>query len=182
MMRPRLSGRDRLIVGLLGFFVVIAFTLELYWLRHRATLVADAETNLLARLFRIYGDCDRAYYDAVSPLAIGLEGINVYFTQALNLLLIWAIVRRRVWRYPLQLALGAYVAYSVLLYFVTAHVAGYPNMRVRGVYGFALFYGVNLPWLVANLYLVRDATRAITSPLSAEARRRRPARADCAPS
>lgn len=163
MKRAPLLLRDRAILGLLGFFVLVAFTLELYWLRHSTTLVADAEGNWMAKLFRIYGACDRAYFEAPSPLTLTLEGLNVYFTQALGLLIMWGIVKRRPWRYPLQLAVGAYVSYSVVLYFLTAQVGGFADMRERSLYGFALFYGVNLPWLAAHLYLVLDAGRAITA-------------------
>lgn len=161
--------RDRVTVGLLAFFVAIALTLELYWLRAGATLVADARTSFFARLFQIYGDCDRGYFDARSPLAVALEGINVYFTQALNLALLWAILKRRPWRHPLQLAVGAYLAYSVVLYFLEAQVAGYPAMRYRSLYTFGLFYGANLPWLAFNLWLVADSAVAITRRFAGDA-------------
>jgi len=159
--RRPMSRSDRLILGLLCFFILIAFSLELYWLIYRDELVARAPTELFARLFQIYGDADRAYYDRISPLAIGLEGINVYFTQLLNVLLMYAIVARRHWRHTLQLLLGSYLAYSVILYFYAAHVVDYPDMRYQSAYTFFLFYATNLPWLLGYGYMALDSIRAI---------------------
>ncbi len=156
-----MSRRDRILLGLLCFYILIALSLELYWLIYRDELVARAPTELFARLFQIYGDADRAYYDRISPLAIGLEGINVYFTQILNVLLMYAIVARRHWRHTLQLLLGSYVTYSVVLYFYAAHVVDYPDMRYQSAYTFFLFYATNLPWLLGYGYMAHDSIRAI---------------------
>jgi hypothetical protein len=141
---------------------VVAGTLELWWLAHdSAQLVAMRHTNLLARAFDCYGACDTAYFESRTPFAFSLELLNVGFTQILNVAIIWAILRRAPWRYPLQLAVGAYVSYSVVLYFMVAHVSGYELMRVRSPASFALLYGVNAPWLLGHLYLAWDAASAI---------------------
>lgn len=160
-----MSRRDRVILGLLCFFILIAFSLELYWLIFRDELVARAPHELFARLFQIYGDADRAYYDRVNPFSIGLEGINVYFSQLLNVALIYAIVARRYWRHTLQLLLGSYLTYSVVLYFYAAHVTGYPDMRYQSAYTFFLFYVTNLPWLLGYGYMAADSIRAIHARL-----------------
>jgi len=165
--RRPMSRRDRVILGLLCFYVLIALSLELYWLNYRDELVARAPHELFARLFQIYGDADRAYYDRVTPLAIGLEGINVYFTQILNVLLVYAIVARRTWRHTLQLLLGSYVTYSVILYFYAAHATGYPDMRYQSAYTYFLFYAPNLPWLLGYGYMVLDSIRAIHRHIAA---------------
>jgi len=156
-----MSRRDRVILGLLTFFLCIAVSLELYWLVYRDQLVARAPHELFARLFQIYGDADRAYYDRVSPLAIALEGINVYFTQLLNIWLMVAIVGRRHYRHVLQLLVGSYLTYSVILYFWAAHVTGYPDMRYQSPYTFFLFYAPNLPWLLGYAYMAWDSCRAL---------------------
>jgi hypothetical protein len=158
-----LSARDRFIVGMLVFFLIVAFTLELWWLLHSpAERVALQDRSLIAHLFAVYAPCDRNYFDLPSPFATCLEGINVYFTQLLNLSLIFAIVRRRSYRYPLQLIIGSYLSYSLILYFLVGHVSGYASMSYRSAYTYFLFYGVNAPWLLGHLYLLWDATRAIT--------------------
>jgi hypothetical protein len=157
----RLPAGDRVVLGILGFFAVVAFSCELFWLVHARELPQLAPTRAMARLFRVYGDADRSYYDAVTPLSLALEGLNVCFTQALGVWLMLAIVRRRDYRHALQLALGAYLAYSVVLYFLRAHLSGYAEMRYRSGATFLLFYGVNLPWLVGPLYLICDSVRAI---------------------
>lgn len=164
-----MSRRDRVILGLLCFYILIAFSLELYWLIYRDELVDRAPRELFARLFEIYGDADRAYYDRISPLAIGLESINVYFTQLLNLLLIHAIVARTHHRHTLQLLLGSYLAYSVVLYFWAAHVAGYPDMRYQSPYTFFLFYATNMPWLLGYAYMAYDSIRAIHARMRSDA-------------
>ena len=156
-----MSRRDRIILVLLSFFLCIAFSLELYWLIYRDELVARAPHELFARLFQIYGDADRAYYDRVSALAIGLEGINVYFTQLLNVWLMIAIIGRRHYRHVLQLLVGSYLTYSVVLYFWAAHVTGYPDMRYPSPYTFFLFYAPNLPWLLGYAYMAWDSVRAL---------------------
>jgi hypothetical protein len=159
---PSLSLRDRVCVVLLTFFVLVGFTLELWWLRHGpGERVLARGDSFSAHLFDIYGACDRNYFESRTPFTVALEAINVYFTQALNLWLICAILRRKPYRYPLQLAVGAYVSYSVALYFLVAHVGGYPDMRYRSRYTFFLFFGVNAPWLLGHLYLVADAWLAV---------------------
>lgn len=165
----RLGPRDRATLVLLGFYLLVAFTFEVYWLVNARALPERAPTDLWARLFSIYGDCDRAYYDRVTPLALCLEGINVLFTQALNALLIFGIVKARPWRHPLQLAVSAYLSYSVVLYFLEAHVSGYANMRYRSAYTYALFYGVNAPWLLGHLWMAWDSFVTLTGQARARA-------------
>lgn len=178
-----MSRRDRITIGLIGFFALIAFTLELYFLVYHRELRARADTQLFARLFAIYGAADRAYFDPVSPLALALEGINVFVMQPLCLLLVYAIVKRRPYRWPLQLGVGAYLCLSVVLYFMVAIVSGYENMPVRSGTAFALFYGANLPWLVGYGWLALEAGRAIARTLGEAAPRdaRQPAHQDAAP-
>src|ERR1700742_3545226 len=111
-----MNRRDRFTVGLLVSFVLIAATLELYFLVFHRELVARAPTQLFARLFSIYGVADRGYYDRVSPFALALEGINVFVMQPLCALIVYAIARGRAYRWPLQLAVGRYLSVSVVLY------------------------------------------------------------------
>lgn len=160
-----MSRSDRITLGLLTFFLCIAFSLELYWLVCRDELVTRAPQELFARLFQIYGDADRAYYDRVSALAIGLEGINVYFTQLLNVWLMVAIVARRHYRHVLQLLVSSYLTYSVILYFWCAHVTGYPDMRYRSAYTFFLFYVTNFPWVLGYGWMAWVSARALSAAM-----------------
>ena len=147
-----LSVSDRVAIGLLGFFVVMAFTIELYFILHYRDI--REQTGFFASCYRIYGAGDTAYYgrgDLYVPLA--LETINVFFTQGLNALLIWGIVKRRAWRHPLQLVVSSYLAYSVLLYFWIQHVSGYAQMPEHNGWGYFIFYVPNLPWLLAHLWM-----------------------------
>lgn len=156
-----MSRRDKATLALLGFFFLIAFTIELYYVVAHDRIVAEAGHNPLAWLLAIYGPSDRAYFDAPSPLTITLEGFNVVVTQPLGIALALAVWRRRNWRWPLQVAIGAYVTYSVVLYFAIAQVSGFAGMRDHSVRSFAIFYGANLPWLAGYAWLMWDAAREI---------------------
>src|SRR4051812_36146675 len=123
-----MSRRDRVTIGVLAFFALVAVTLELYFLVHHRDLVARAPTQLFARLFAIYGAADRSYYDAVSPLALAFEGINVFVMQPLCGLVVYAFVRGRAWRWPLQLAVGSCLSLSVVLYYTVVVLSGYADM------------------------------------------------------
>ena len=125
-----MSRRDKATLALIGFFFVIASTIELYFLVAHGRLVAAASHHPLAWLLSLYGPSDRAYFDAPSSLALSFEGLQVAVTQPLGAALAYAIVRRRAWRWPLQLAVGAYVTYSVILYFLVAHVSGSPACAI----------------------------------------------------
>lgn len=164
-----LSASERVIIGLLTFFLIIAFTLELYWIVFNDSLVARADHELFARLFQIYGDADRAYFDRITPMAIGLEQINVFVTQIVNVWLLWAIVQRVYYRHVLQLLVGSYLTYSVVLYFWAAHVTGYPDMRYQSPYTFFLFYAPNLPWLLGYAYMSLDSIRHLCARLRGDA-------------
>ena len=125
-------------------------------------------TGLMVDLLRLYSAADNAYYGPVHAFPLALESFNVFFTQPLNLWLIWAILKRRPYRHALQLALGAYVSYSVILYFWTTHLAGYDRMNGVSAGNLFLFFTPNLPWLVAHLYMAWDSGQAISRRFEAE--------------
>ena len=158
---------DRVALALLAFFIAIGLTVELYWILFNDQLVARADHELFAWLFKIYGDADRGYYDRISPTAVGLEQINVFVSQLANLWLMWAIIQRTYYRHVLQLALGSYLTYSVVLYFWAAHACGYPDMRYHSAYTYFLFYAPNLPWLLGYAFLAVHAARALLARLRA---------------
>ena len=158
----RLSWHDRIILGLLCFFIAVALTVELYWIVYHNELPRRSQTDFLAYLFAIYSAGDQAYYRHVSYFALGLETINVFFTQFAHIWLIFAIVKRRPYRHALQLAISSYLAYSVVLYFWVAHLSGYENMPTKNPYAFFIFVTPNLPWLLANIYLAAHSVAVIT--------------------
>jgi len=162
MIAPPLPRKDWLIILLLSFFLLMACTVELYWVLYADQLVARSQTDRLASWFRFYGEADRAYYDHVTPFARGLETLNVFITQWLNLGLLYAILKRKPYRYALQLTLGSYLSYSVVLYFWTIHLSGYAGMQQRSFANFFLLITPNLPWLFGYLYLAYDAFQAIS--------------------
>ena len=158
-----LTARDKGIVILLAFFLLIAFSMELYWIVYAASLVQRSGEEWIAYLYSIYGEADRAYFDSVTPFTLGLETINVFVTQILNLWLIWAILADKKYRYALQLTVGSYLTYSVLLYFWVFHLSGYADMKYQSPYTFFVLIVPNLPWLIGYFYLAWDAFRAIAA-------------------
>ncbi|GHF53267.1 hypothetical protein GCM10010218_38390 [Streptomyces mashuensis] len=158
--RPAPASGDRMVLGFLAFSLTAALTLELYFVLHAQDL--DERHDLFARGFQLYGRGDRTYAgqgDVYLPFA--LETINLCVVQVLNCALAHAVVRRRAWRHPLQLAIGSYLSGSVVLYFWHAHAAGYPDMPHHSVGGYVLFYVPNLPWLVGNLWMAAASFRAL---------------------
>jgi hypothetical protein len=153
--------RDRVAVILYSFFLLMAFTVELYWLWNSGSL--PERKDLLARGFAFYGLGDRGYHDHVSTFEIGLESFNVFFTQILNASVIVGILRKRVWRYPMQLAVSSYVCYSTTLYLLSNHLWGYPEMPRHDLASMLIFYVPNLPWVIGNAWLSWDAGSGISA-------------------
>lgn len=171
---------NRVAAGLILFFLVFAVTVDFYWLRNHDRLPDLASSSWVARMYRDYATADRAYYDRVSKLEVGLETLNVWVTPVFYLLLLYGLARRRPWRYPLQMAVGSWVAYSVLLDYWIAWIGGYAGMQVHSFANFFKFFGANAPWLAGHVYLIADAARAILPVLGAlreqESRRTAPVR------
>ena len=160
-----MSSRDRASAVLVLFFILAAFTLETYFVRNSGRL--PERHDIAARAFAFYGQGDRGYFDRVTTFERGLESFKVLVTQALNLLLLVGILRRTLWRYPLQLGVCSYVCYSTALYLVSNHLSGYAGMPRHDLAGFLIFYLPNLPWLAGNIWLAWDAARAISSAFGA---------------
>ena len=156
-----MPARDRAAFTLVLLFVLAALTLELYFVVHHDHLSGRAD--LAARAFAFYGRGDRGYYDHVSNFELGLESFNILFTQGLNLLLLAGILRRSVWRYPLQLSVSSYVCYSTTLYLLSNHLSEYAEMPRHDVASMLIFYGPNLPWVLGTGWLAWDAVRAIST-------------------
>ena len=155
-----LSRKDRTIIGLLVFFTVFNVTLDLWFVWHAHGLEALVGRHWLADLWAIYAPIDRFWI--VGAWSLAQERLNVYVTTLVNVWLIAAIVRRAPYRHALQLTLGSYLSYSVVLYYFAAHTGGYPGMQHHTALNLALFYGITLPWLLAHFYLAWDSFVAIT--------------------
>ncbi|GAA2511906.1 hypothetical protein [Streptomyces gobitricini] len=156
----RRTTEDRITLGFLAFSLLLAFTLELYFILHFDDI--HRQNHLFADLFSIYAAGDRSYFgqgDIHFPLA--LETLHVCVTQLLNALIAVAVLRGSPYRYPLQLAVSSYVSYSVVLYFWTAVLDGYAHMPEKTAWGYFIFYAPNLPWLAGNLLLAWFAFRAV---------------------
>jgi cholestenol Delta-isomerase len=157
--RP-LPARDKVILGMLGFFTLfnIAVDLPLVW--HAREIPSLVGQRWYADFWALYAPADRTWI--VGPWSLAQEALNVFVTTLVNLWLMWAIVRTAAYRHALQLTLGAYLSYSVVLYFLAGHVSGYEGMESPSVFTFLLFYGATLPWLLGHLYMAYDSFVAIT--------------------
>jgi hypothetical protein len=160
-----LPQKDRVILGLLLFYLLLAFTWEIYFVLYHDQLPVRAEMDFLGKMCALYGEADRTYYDPVSPFTLSLESIQVFFSSWLNIWLIYAILKQKFYRHTLQLTVSSYLTYSVVLYFMVAHVSGYAGMKQKDFAHFALFFGPNLPWLLGHAYMAYDSIRAINQRL-----------------
>jgi hypothetical protein len=160
-MTGRLGPRDAIAIGLLTFFIVTAYTMELYWLVYWPEL--PQRGDLMALLYRAYGQADTGYYGGVTSFEVGLESFHVVISQPLHLWLICAILWRSPYRYPLQLALASYVCYSTVLFLTAKFMSGYAQMPVHDLGSQLMLHLANMPWIAGNLYLAIDAGIAITS-------------------
>jgi EXPERA (EXPanded EBP superfamily) len=155
--------KDRAIVCLIVFFTTVAMTLELYWLLHHQEM--ESRTDLFARIISIYWPLDHSWripgYSIEKALNLSLEGVNALVTPILSAILLWAIVKHRRYRYPLQLFIGTYTFYGTFLYFSVAHISGYVIFAQKSVGNFLLFYLANMPWLAGYGWMAWDAFRAI---------------------
>jgi hypothetical protein len=160
---PPLPLKDKLIIGFLVLFLLVAI-IEAYWLLHHN--VMEQQTDLIARLLAVYWPADRTYripgYGVDKAFTLSLESVNTVISQWLNIALIYAIVKRRPWRHPLQIVLGTYTGYGTVLYYYVAHLSGYVGFERHTLGVFLLFYLINAPWLLGCAYMVYDSCRAIT--------------------
>ena len=155
-----LSTKDRLIVAGLLFFCVFNVTIDLYLVHYRHVLAERAATNWIAFGWAQYAQvADRHWI--VGPWSHAQEALNIYVSTLVNLWLVWAIVKRSPYRQPIQLTLGSYMVYSLVLYHLAGHVSGYDGMREKTLYAFAFYYGAGIPWFLFHLYLAWDAFVAI---------------------
>jgi hypothetical protein len=96
---------------------------------------------------------------------MGLESINVFFSQVLNAWLLYAILKGRYYRHILQLIVSTYLAYSVALYFLVAAISGFACMREKTGFNYFLFFVPNLPWFLCYLYMAYDSAADIARRL-----------------
>jgi hypothetical protein len=158
-----LPAKDKVIVGLIVAFTAVALTLELYWLVFNQEM--ESRTDLFARALAIYWPADYTYripgYPIEKAFTLSLEGVNTLLTPIASVVLIWAILARKPYRYPLQLVIATYTVYGTFLYYSVAHVSGYAVFEYKSAYTYLLFYLVNMPWFVGYAWIGWDAYREI---------------------
>ena len=120
--RAALPTKDKAIIGLILLFTSVALTLELYWLIFNQ--VMESRTDLLAKILALYWPVDYTWripgYPIEKAFTLSFESVNVLVTPWLSLGLIWAILKRRAYRYALQLVIATYTFYGTYLYYSTA--------------------------------------------------------------
>ena len=164
--RMQLGARDKIVICLVIFFSAIALTFELYWLIFNQTM--ENRTDLLARAFALYWPVDYTYrvpgLSVAKSFTLAVEGVNTFITPCLSFVLVWGILKRRPFRHALQLTIATYTLYSVLLYYLVAHISGYAVFENKDATTFLLFYLVNAPWFVGYAWMACDAFQALTRP------------------
>jgi len=158
-----LPAKDKVIIGLIVAFTAVALTLELYWVIFNQEM--ESRSDLFARALAIYWPADYTYrvpgYPIEKAFTLSLERVNSLLTPILSALLIWAILTRKRYRYPLQLTIATYTCYGTFLYFSVAHISGYAVFEYESAYTYLMFYLTNLPWLVGYGWIGWDAYREI---------------------
>jgi hypothetical protein len=148
-----MAVNEKASLWVIAFFAVIAYTLELLWLYHAFDW--PTQTSIWATGARYYGMGDRAYWDQPSYFEVGLESFNVFFIVSSELWLGYAILRRRAYRWPLELCIGGYLTYSVIYYF-TVKIA-FPQMFTQDISSYTMLIVPNLPWLFGGAWWICDA-------------------------
>jgi hypothetical protein len=161
--RASLPTKDKAIIGLILIFTSVALTLELYWLVFNQ--VMESRTDLFAKILALYWPADYTWripgYPIEKAFTLSFESVNVLVTPWLSMGLIWAILKRRPYRYALQLVIATYTFYGTYLYYSTAHISGYAVFEYKGAYTYLMFYLINLPWFAGYAWIGWDAYRAI---------------------
>lgn len=153
------------VVGWVIFFIVFNATVDRYWVAHAHELPSLANKDLFARIFEIYASADHAYFDKVTQEELGLEILNSTATQAFNIWLLAALLGRWATGIPLQIAVGSWVSYSVILNWTSAALVGFPGMDAKTPANFFMLFSANLPWLGGHLYIAYDGIRRSMSAL-----------------
>jgi hypothetical protein len=160
----QLGVKDKIVICLVVFFSAIALTFELYWLIFNQAM--ESRSDLMARAFALYWPADSTYRvpgrSVAKSFTLALEGVNTFITPCLSFVLVWGILKRRPFRHALQLIIATYSLYSVLLYYLVAHISGYAT--------FLLLYLVTAPWFVGYAWMGWDAFQALAWPARASVR------------
>ena len=162
----QLDARDKIVICLVIFFNAIALTFELYWLIFNQAM--ENRTDLLARAFALYWPADSTYrvpgLSVAKSFTLAVEGVNTFITPCLSFVLVWGILKRQPFRHALQLTIATYSLYSVLLYYLVAHISAYAVFENKDATTFLLFYLVNAPWFVGYAWMGWDAFQALAWP------------------
>ncbi len=158
-----LSTRDKVVIGLLCFYIAVALSLELYWLVFNQ--VMETRTDVFAKILSLYWTADYTWripgYPPEKAFTLSLETVNVFVTPGLSLGLIWAILKRRPYRFALQLLIATYTFYGTFLYYSVAHISNYALFEDSGASPYLILYLANLPWLAGYAWLAWDAFNEI---------------------
>ena len=161
--RAALPTKDKAIIGLVLAFTAVALTLELYWVIFNQEM--ESRTDLFARALAIYWPADYTYrvpgYPIEKAFTLSLERVNSLLTPILSALLIWAILTRKRYRYPLQLVIATYTFYGTFLYYSVAQISDYAVFEYKSAYTYLLFYLANMPWFAGYGWMGWDAFREI---------------------
>lgn len=154
---------DKVTIGLIFFFALIAFTLEAYFLMFNQSL--EQRSDVFVKMLSLYWPADYTYRIPGWPIekcfTIALETVNTCVTQIASFFLVRAIVKRKPYRHAMQLTIAVYTFYGTFLYYFVAHLSGYRIFENHGTYPFLMFYLANLPWFVAYLWMAVVSFRAI---------------------
>ncbi|KAL6851098.1 hypothetical protein ACO1O0_008226 [Amphichorda felina] len=140
-----------------SWFALCAFLhmfFEGYYLYYR-TSIAGMDT-LFAQLWKEYTLSDSRYL-TLDVFTVCVETITAFVWGPLSLLTVAAIIARHPARHPLQIIVCTAHAYGVALYYLTNWAEGVSYSRPEMLYYWVYYVGMNAPWAVVPLWLLRDS-------------------------
>ncbi|MEA2754343.1 MAG: cholestenol Delta-isomerase [Aliidongia sp.] len=164
------------LIGLTWLCMLATLIVGTYWLVNYRHLPVLAETDSIARLFRMLAPADRGFFDAVGQRQIGLVGATLLINLMLYLGLSVAWFRASILAVPLALSVGAIGCYAAIINGWICMIDGFSGTARTSGATFLLF-GLSAAWFGAHLALILDVVfrvdrMTIVPPQSAPRRAR----------
>jgi hypothetical protein len=141
------------LIGLTWLCALATLILGTYWLINYRHLPALAETDSIARLFRMLAPADRGFFDAVGQRQIGLVGATLLINLMLYLGLSVAWFRASIFAAPLALSVGAIGCYAAIINGWICMIDGFSGTARTSEANFLLF-GLSAAWFGVHLALI----------------------------
>eukprot|EP00850_Spirogloea_muscicola_P019123 SM000184S03756 [mRNA] locus=s184:35514:38303:+ [translate_table: standard] len=185
-LRPALGGGDRaaacwwaatgLIHGLIeGAYVLSpgfhrsasrSFFIEVCGTNKPAAAVRELVVLLAWPVGKEYSKADSRYVTRDS-FVVAMETVTAFLEGPASLLAVYAIVKRKPYRYTLQIIVSMGQLYGDVLYFATCYLEGFVHSDPQPVYFWGYFVAINAIWIVVPLCIILRCWRSISKVIAA---------------